>query len=631
MPLSQDILLDGVPYTVVPGAYKKFNAAAASGELPKEVKRLVLGPFTRGQRQALDSSTARLLDSSTRPTAGWDSAGVGPCFDGQGVEPWPNATSFADANLLDLPSATQRAYPALGNGQGLIGIGRRVYKPAPYGAAWTPLFSVDLGAGITVTGVTYHQGGMLLLCGQTADIRRFNMATNVVSVWRTSEKATFGVSYKDQLVYAPLAAGAETEIRLSGTRWNGAAVTHLRYVDTPVRNMALFNGKVAIATRTSLWLMGGEPYPGEPDDTSVPADTSKAPAWLGDPEPVMSHGIWAADDDFVFLTSYRGKLFTWLQGRVAEFDDSQEQGRWLRQGPEGVACYGGCVAGDHLFVVIESRFDSRRELWAFDGAGWWLAESLSVANARRLWPAPAGGAGDRDLLLFRDGSASYDLYRGKWRSTTLHTYAAAGQWTSSLLDAGDPTRDKVWRACGAVFAAPAERGNSASGDQVSLTLEYSTDGGASWLQAAALNTVTSGQRLRTMQSGFAAPIVARQLQLRVRWSSVLDWAPVLTQVWAEYVPLDNAPPRRRWELAIAASDRKVGRDGQLSPTTGRQEIAALWAAWASGALLPFRDIDHDTSPLDYLVRIEEIAERAAKPADQARWGESHLALTLVEV
>jgi hypothetical protein len=103
MPLSQDISLDGLPYTVVPGRYEKANAPAASGELPKEVKRLVLGPFSRGQRQALDSRPP--TSDSRLATAGWDSAGVGPCFDGQGVEPWPNATSFADANLLDVPSA----------------------------------------------------------------------------------------------------------------------------------------------------------------------------------------------------------------------------------------------------------------------------------------------------------------------------------------------------------------------------------------------------------------------------------------------------------------------------------------------------------------------------------------------
>ena len=41
---------------------------------------------------------------------------------------------------------------------------------------------------------------------------------------------------------------------------------------------------------------------------------------------------------------------------------------------------------------------------------------------------------------------------------------------------------------------------------------------------------------------------SRHLQMRVSWSSVSDWAPVLVDVWAEYETLDNAPNRRRWEL-----------------------------------------------------------------------------------
>ena len=83
--------------------------------------------------------------------------------------------------------------------------------------------------------------------------------------------------------------------------------------------------------------------------------------------------------------------------------------------------------------------------------------------------------------------------------------------------------------------------------------------------------------------------------------------------------------------AIAASDRKVQRDGQLAPTTGRQDIAAVWNAWGSGASLVFQDVDHDANPVDYFVRIEAIAERAPKPADHSRWGESSIALTLAEV
>ena len=79
MPHPQDVVLGGVEYTVVPGTWKKRNAPAT--DLPKDVKRLTLGPFTRGQRQALDSPLSTV--DSRLSTRGWDSPGVGPCFDGQ--------------------------------------------------------------------------------------------------------------------------------------------------------------------------------------------------------------------------------------------------------------------------------------------------------------------------------------------------------------------------------------------------------------------------------------------------------------------------------------------------------------------------------------------------------------------
>ncbi len=432
-----------------------------------------------------------------------------------------------------------------------------------------------------------------------------------------------------QLVYAPRAANAQEELRLSGTRWNGNAVTHLRYLDSPIINMALFNGRVAIATRTSLYLMGGEPYPGEPDDATVPADTSKAPEWRGDPEPIMTHGAFAADDDFVFLCSYRGRLYTWLAGRVAEYDDSQEQGRWLRMGPEGAACRGATVAGDWLIVAVTSRYDENAELWGFNGEGWWLLAQRDSPHA--IWPCPLGGAGNRDLIVFRHDATTYDLYRVKWRSETVATYASSGAWTSSLLDAGDPTRDKAWRAVGASFAQPTNRGKADSSDSVTISLEYSLDGGASWTTAASQATAAAATRVFTLQSAFAAIPASRCLQLRVSWSSVSDWAPVLVDVWAEFETLDNAPNRRRWELVIAAGDRRLRRDGQLDPQTGRQKIAALWDAWEARTTLVFKDIDNDADPIDYSVRIEEIEETAAKPNDAGRWGESRVALTLAEV
>ena len=269
--------------------------------------------------------------------------------------------------------------------------------------------------------------------------------------------------------------------------------------------MALFNGKVAIATRTSLWFMGGDPYPGEADDAAVTADTSKAPAWLGDPQPVMSHGIYAAADDFIFLCSYRGRLYTWLAGRVAFFDDSQQQGRWQRMGPEGIACNGAAVIDDWLVVAIDSRDGGTRQLWGFNGAGWWLLTQRSAAQEAAIWPCPLGGAGNRDLVVFRNGVLDYDLYRLKWRSSSVNTYRSSGTYTSSLLDGGDPTRDKRWLVVGCDFAQPMNRGNSASADFIALVLEYSLDGGVTWVQADIKSAYAqSAVRIVTMQSNFGS-------------------------------------------------------------------------------------------------------------------------------
>lgn len=584
MPSPNDITLNSVGYTVVPGSYRKRSATKASAA-SRETRRLEIGPFGAGQRQAIAAGARQ----------GWESLAAGPYFDGQGVEPFPHASSFADA-LADLPGSAARAHAVIAGANAFIGLGQRIYKSvALNNAAWSALsVAADLGAGFTISGLAYYQDDLLVMLGSGQDIRRFNTASSALTIWRAGEKGQVGCGFAGQLVYAPRLPNAREELRLSGAKWNGNAVTHTRYLDSPIVAMALFNGKVAIATRASLYFMGGQPYPGEADDASVTADTSRAPAWLGEPLPVMTHGQFAAEDDFTFLCSYRGRLYTWLAGRVAEFDDSTEEGRWLRIGPEAGAagCHGAAVVGDWLVIAIAGRYGGH-ETWGFDGVGWWLLARR--ASPAMLWPCAVGGAGNRDLLLFRDASTTYDLYRLTWRGTGSNTYAAAASWTSSLLDAGEPARDKSWRAFGATFAAPDDRGNAASVDSVTITLEYSLDGGTTWAAAESLTTAAAARRGFTLQSSFDTAVdslpSSRHLQLRVSWSSVSDWAPVLVSIWADYVILDNAPPRRRWELVVDASDRNPRRDGNLDPQRGRQKIAALWDAWEAGQTLGFQEAD----------------------------------------
>jgi hypothetical protein len=530
-----------------------------------------------------------------------------------------------------------------------VGIGRRIYKSvALTNGVWASFtVAADLGAGFTISGLTYFQDDILIMLSSGQDIRKLNTSTNAVTVWRAGEKAQKGVAYAGQLIYAPNLANNQEELRLSGTKWNGNAVTHFRYLDAPIINMASFNGQVVIATRKSLYFMGGQPYPGEADDAAITGDSSRAPEWRGDPDPVMGHGAYAEGDDFTFLESYRGRLYTWLGGRVAEFDDSTEEANWLRIGPDGVRCYGAAVAGDWLIVAVQSRYGAY-EAWGFDGSGWWLLFQRSAVGPAVVWPCALAGAGNRDELLFRDGSLTYDLLRLRWRSTALHTYASSGEWVSSLIDGDDPTADKAWTRIGATFAAPGDRGNAASVDSVSFPLEYSIDGGRTWVTVEDTPAASGANRILTRGVDYAGPPISRFLQLRQRWSSVSDWAPVLTRLWVEFENADDyalaelaqtayeedlareATLRRRWEITIDAGDRNVRRDSQLDTKTGRQAISALWDAWEPGTELDFKDIDHDTDPVTYLVQIAGIEEKAARPADGARWGESTVTLILEE-
>jgi hypothetical protein len=119
--------------------------------------------------------------------------------------------------------------------------------------------------------------------------------------------------------------------------------------------------------------------------------------------------------------------------------------------------------------------------------------------------------------------------------------------------------------------------------------------------------------------------------LRVTWSSVSDWAPVLVGLWTEYETLDSPARRRRWQFAVQAEDQVIDRDGAQLTRTGRQQIGELWDHWQDGATIPFRDIDYDAAAVERRVRIVGIEEVVPVPHEAGKWGQSAVMLTLVEV
>ena len=601
MPQTTDIVLDGTPYMLVPGSYRRGSAGPPEGR----TGRMTIADFVGGQRRALQ------LERDTS----WDSPGVGPAFFGQGVEPWPWSAPHTDSVLRPVTAGQRVHAQALANAI-YLGIGRYVYRTVALSAgSWTNLTQVaDLGTGNPITGLTHYNGQLAIACGAARDIQLLDPGTLALTTLSAGLIGTWIMTYASRLVIADPLPGNENILRLT----TGGGLDH-RELDAPIVNMALHGGKVAIATRSALWLLGGR------------ADPVKG-VWLGEPEPVYTQ-LGAAEDDFRLLCSFGGKLYTWLSGNVVEWNPNagaSKQG-WRAAGLEGRACYGGAVAGNMLVVAIQHRA-GHFQLWAFDGTGWWLMTERD--SAPWVWPVALSSAGTLDLLAFRDGdtSVTYDTLRLIPRSTSAPSYASTGSFTTALLDAGERDAPKRWRSIGAAFATPEERGNPASTDPVTLTLEWSVDGGRTWTAAVTSTNSDPSARIHELVADLSPhTAVSRFLQLRVTFSSVSDWAPVLTGLWADYILLDPSPRQRRWNFAVQTRDGSVQRDGSLASLDGRAQIAALWQSWESGATVTLRDLDYDPDPAEHSVRIIAIEEYNPKPADAGHWGASTIHLQLLEL
>jgi len=602
-----DIELAGGVYMVVPGSYRRMNDGEAEGRPGRRGGR----DFVGGQRRAVQWETDR----------GWDAEGCGPVYDGRGVQPWPFVMAYTDATELTTVRTSDRAPSVIAGEPGAeriyVGNGRYLYRSDVLSAtAWTDFVRrSDYGSGKQILDLAVHQAGKVaVLFGSTNDIQVHDTAAGTNATLRAGRKGNCGVGYAGFLIFG----GQDGHM----IRMDDGTTEASRVLDGVPRRMALHAGKVAIATKTgSLWLLGGR-------------WDAQAGDWNADPEPIFTHGVYTDDQDYLFLLSYRGRLYTWLTGRVMEFNPNAGNTRqgWTATPIEGQACHGATVAGNYLIVCITS-IHGAFQVWAFDGTGWWLIRN--VTSSARCWPAFLAGCGTFDLLCFRDGSSSvtYDLYRLTNKSIDAPDLRESGEYRTSLLDAGAPDALKAWRNVGATFAAPEVRGNPASTDAVTLTLSYSLDGGLTWTQAAqqSVNAPLLANVLTLEAEVSSAVAVSRFLQLRVQWSSVTDWAPVLTALWAEYELLSVPARRRRWHLSVRARDRAVRRDGTVDPRTGQEQIADVWSAWEAAATVDFKDVDYDAAPVTRRVRIIGIREEVPKPSDAGRWGDSVLTLSLVEV
>ena len=633
MPQATDIVLDGAGYMLWSGTGAMQYKRAQDGVAEGRTGRITQKDFFGGQRRAYQLER----DSA------WGGIGAGPAYGGQGVEPWPYSL-YVNLNPSQ-PSATPNTrIPHARIGDYLFfAVGGAVFRTVIMSnQTWAAPTLMASGA-TPITSLTYYSGGILVGYGSAFDLLYYTAPgfTNGIPIFageRGGELVSYGGSamWTDKATTAGHYAHRIQLVTGSGMEY--------KLLDSPVRRLVVAQSRVIAATDAGLYSFSGRVNevdvrnpaynPNDANETDPP--TIRAQRWSGEFEPFFQHGSTVATDDFAFITAFGGKLYAWVGKTVMEFTEGGDRAGWRDTGLSGNNCFGACVAAGYLLVCIESR-DRRSQVWAWDGAGWWLVLDQAGMQYPWCWPMPLSGAGGYDALVFLGNSQGAHLIRLVWRNDQQGTFpdGGAANFVTSMIDAGERDKDKAWRKVGAVFAAPEPRGVAGSGDVVSVALDYSIDGGGTWINAVPLthyNNNVAASHNHTLNASIASTVAtSRFIQLRVRWESALFWAPVLAGVWAEFETLDSPARRRKWSFAITAKDQVINRDGVVLAKTGRELIAELWSKWWNGSTFTFRDIDHDYDPTERQVRIVGISEAVAAPDQHGMWGDAVISLTLVQV
>jgi hypothetical protein len=627
MAQSSDIVLNGDPYMLVGARGREGYTRSQDGIDEGRTGRIQQSDFFGGLIRPFQLERDR----------GWNGTTVGPAHGGQGVSPWP----FSDTVVLDAGSPLADIaweYPsAVIRDHVFFAVGQFLYRAASItGGSWaTPTQVWDAGSGNAISSLCYYGGNLLVCCGGAVDVTHLIYPGTTPAVLFAGERGHHIVSYQGYAIWSDARAAGSGGYANMLRMVTGSGI-QFRWVDSPIKRLTTAQAEVTIATGAAVYAYSGRvaeveiPNPGTP-----PPDRVEVLRWTGDVRPFFQHGTATYADDFRFITGFGGRTYAWIGGMVLEHDPEGERAGWRDTGLAGVRCHGAAVCAGYLVISIVSA-DNFSELWAWDGSGWWIIHRQEWSGSDELLqPIPLAGTGGYDLGVIQRGTQTMRRFRLVWRSAVQHNYPLGeSHYITSLIDASERDKAKAWRKIGAVFASPDIPGNPASTDQVELWLDYSTDAGGTWMNAT--STVIAGNSLasnnRTLDAGVASDVaVSRFLMLRVRWTSIADWAPILVDLWAEFEVIDSPARRQRWQFTVIAQDQVIDRDGSTLTRSGRQQITELWDHWQHGTTVPFRDLDYDDVTVERRVRIVGISETAPIPHQAGNWGQSAVSLTLVEV
>lgn len=585
-----DVTIAGDGYMVKAGTYRREQDGVAE----TRVTRVKMGDFYGGQKRAAQLERDKI----------WQGYAAWPEYDSQGVSAGPGGVSYTegivDPNKYD---PAERSWSVAYGDEVYVVQLRRLYK-----------VTKDAGTG-AYTGLSYLVSfanpavdvalvGTRIVAahGAAGNCGTYDIATGAMSATEVGRQADLVGNFEGRLMlHEPT---GEQDLRLGlTTSWPPSFSVYK--VDSLVKKLFLHDGHLWIFTELTA--------------LRVTSDT--------DYTPEVSMPRAAAAVDLLWTVTHNGKLYLWLGNEVHLLEKSK--GEFVPAGLRGRATYGACSVGRWFVCCIANEATGETELWGHDGRGWWMIDSQDRLGDVMQWPVGVNGAADNvDVLCGRGSVTNQTVLYQFYRRPNYTGLAPIWSVTSSLLDANDRGLEKAWRRVGAEFAWPDGRGTA---DLVTIAVEYSADAGATWTQAATSNVAGNGSRVVTVEGGISPAVVSKFLQVRVTVSSILDWSPVLLNLWAEAEVLDDPVRRRRWRFTVQCKDAVILRDGTADNTGARALAERLWAAWSAGGTVTLKDIDYDRTLTTYTVRLVDIVEKISKPQDAGTFADGEVELALSEV
>lgn len=333
----------------------------------------------------------------------------------------------------------------------------------------------------------------------------------------------------------------------------------------------------------------------------------------------------SAADDYAWMLTFQGRLFTWAGKTVIYYDIARET--WRHAGLEGLATYAATVVNNILYVSIAPKSGAATfELWAYDGRGWWRIETIATNELRYISTSGSG-----QLVTVQTGSSANMWAANIEARNTAGSLISPVEIITPALDAQLPDLIKSWRKVGVETL----RNDGQTAGNWAVAISTSIDAGVTWVLAG---TESVTDNVETVV--YDVVLSATQLMIKVTMTYTSGLPPHIIALWAEYQLVDpneaeilgeSARPRQ-WEFSIPARDDIVDRSGAADARTGQTIRATLRTLYDLHSTFPFRDVDYGADATTHTVRMTEMIETWANPADQAAIGaHSMLAITLEEV